>query len=246
MRYLKKMNLTWIKRLNATWLRPLEFFLVLVGVTIAVVTFLLEADDRREQRLIAGWQLLSEKTPGASGKRRALMYLHQNNEPLVAVNLSFVRHGAPVYLQSLDLFDEETERGVFFSLSSFAGAILQGADLRKSTFENSCLYRTEFGSAKLAGSDFSYADLTYANLRDAEMADAILLGANLSGAAMEGATGLTQHQLDKAYYCMPYGPPSVPCNLKPPPEKRCVIAQGCAWSEVNTTPRVPVQQAPCR
>ena len=233
----QKDKFDWIKKF-INWLRPIEFLVVVIGFVIAVITFYQEADDRSMQRLIAGWQLLSEAAPGSSGKHQALLFLHENKEPLVAVNLSFVRHGAPVYLQSIDLFDENTGRGVYLPLSSFAGAILQSADLRNSSFFHSCLYKTELGNAKLTGSDFTKADLTSANLWKADMTDVKLVDTNLSGAAMKEAKQITQKQLDQAYYCDPFGPPTLDDELNPPPKRElCTPAQGCDWSRVNTTSR---------
>ena len=221
------------------WLRPIEFILVVVGLIIAIVTFLVESEDRQNQRLVAGWQLLTETSPGASGKRRALQYLHGNGESLVAINLSFVRHDAPVYLQGTDLYDEESGKGIDFRLASLAGAILQGADLRNSDFSLGCLYKTEFGGAKLAESRFINADLRQANLWDADLTDVVLENADLSGAHLERSKGLTQEQLNKAYFCQDYGPPDIPEGLKPPPSRPCPSdslsnAQGCLWSQVDT------------
>lgn len=235
---------SWPKRMSATlkssrfW-RVVEFMAVIVGVVIAVVTFYRESEDRQNQRLVAGWQLLTEVSPGASGKKRALQYLHGNGESLVAVNLSFVRHDAPVYLQGTDLYDEKSGKGTDFRLASLAGAILQGADLRNSDFSLGCLYKTEFGGAKLAGSRFIDADLRQANFWTADLTDVVLERADLSGTHMQLSKGLTQGQLDKAYFCEGYGPPDIPEGLKLPPSRTCNLdvlsnAQGCLWSQVDS------------
>lgn len=224
------------------WLRPIEFLLIVAGIVFATITYYIERDDRRDRRLIAGWQLLAQKSPGSSGKDLALNFLYDkgelgNNQALFGIDLSFVRHGAPVYLQNLDLYDEETDFGAYAPHSSFAGAILQGADLRRMTLTHSCFYKAEFGQAKLARTDFSNANLIYARLNKADMTDAKLENANLSGAIMNTTTGLEQSQLDEAYYCEAFGKPSLPEGLSVPSRSDCKLSEGCKWSEVWPKPR---------
>ena len=218
------------KHFVKTWHRPVEFFIVVAGFLVAAVTFHLEQEERRNQRLVAGWQLLSERAPGASGKKRALLYLLENQESLVAINLSYKRHGAPVYLQNLDVYNEETDRGADFRLSSFAGAIMENSDLRKSDFSLSCLQNAELGNSRLMGSTFLNADLTSANLWGADMTGAKISGANLSGAHMEKTRGLTQEQIDTARFCPSSGRPNLPEGLTAPRTQDCKPAQGCSWS----------------
>ncbi len=220
----------WAKQFVKSWHRPVEFFIVVAGFLVAAITFYVETEERRNQRLVAGWQLLSERAPGASGKKRALLYLLENNESLVAINLSYKRHGAPVYLQELDVYNEETGRGADFRLASFAGAILNRADLRNSDFSLSCLQNTELGHALLMGTKFNNSDLTRANLSYADMTDSNLSGANLSGAHMQFTKGLTQEQIDTASFCRSYGPPNLPDGLTAPQNQRCIPTPGCTWS----------------
>lgn len=210
------------------------------------MTFVRESEDRRNQRLVAAWQLLTEVSPGASGKDRALNYLHANEErvphiqfPLPLIDLSFERHGAPVYLQDVDIYDERFDKGADFRMASFAGAVLRDADLRKSAFFQACLYKTELTKAKLTGSSFIGADLRQALLSEAVLTDVVLKDADLSGAHMRQSIGLTQEQLDQAYYCKDYGRPNLPEGLQPPPSKICRTdvrsnAQGCLWSRVDS------------
>ena len=204
------------------WLWPVEFLIFLIGFAIAAMTFYWERDDRRNQRLVESWQLLTEVSPGASGKILALEYLHKVNEELTAIDLSRSRHGAPAYLLGLDVYDEKSGRGSEFRLANFAGAILRGANLSKSDFFGSCLYGVEFGGATLAGTNFTQADLTKANLWGADLSNANLDEANLSGTHMDKSEGLTQEQLDTAYFCET--PPRLPERLQPPPERS---ADGC-------------------
>ena len=223
------------------WLRPIEFFLLVIGIAYGVIAYYGEEDDRRDRRLIAGWQLISEQAPGSSGKDLALNYLFgkldaEDTQALVAIDLSAKRHGGPVYLQNLELYNEDEEFGAYLPLSSFAGAILQGADLRSVQFHQACLYHTELGGANLVGTDFSYADLTRARLSNADMSDATLANANLSGAHMKTTRGLEQSQLDKAYYCETFEKPSLPDGLSVPSRADCDTSEGCKWSGVTPQP----------
>ena len=218
------------KKFVADWHRPAEFFIVVAGFLVGAVTFYLEQEERRNQRLVAGWQLLSEKAPGASGKKRALLYLLENQESLVAINLSYKRHGAPVYLQHLEVYNEETDQGADFRLSSFAGAIMANSDLRNSDFSMSCLQFTELGKSKLMGSKFVDADLTNANLNGADMTGANISGANLTRALMQTTKGLTQEQIDTARFCPSYLPPRLPDGLTAPRTQDCEPVQSCSWS----------------
>ena len=213
------MSRSWrfLKRLEV-WLRPVEFAILIIAFIIAAITFSQESQDRRNQRLVASWQLLTEVSPGASGKILALEYLHKAGEHLTGIDLSRSRHGAPAYLPGLDVYDEKSDRGTDFRLANFAGAILRGADLSASHLFGSCLYQVEFGEAKLVRTDFRQADLTNANLWDADLEGAVFASANLSGTRMERSKGLTQAQLDAAFFCDESGgSPHLPPGLVPPP-----------------------------
>ena len=217
------------------WLQPFEIVLVVAGLIVAAIAYFSDSEERRNQRLVAGWQLLSEKAPGASGKKRAIYYLQENAESLVAINLSYTRHGAPVFLQGLDVYNEDTKRGTDFRMASFAGAILNRADLRASDFSLACLYRTELGKAKLVGSTLVSADLTGANLWDADLTGADLTGANLSGTHINEHTKITQPQIDSARYCPAVGKPSFSSvELEAPTTESCIQVPGCQWSRVDS------------
>ena len=186
------------KQFAKKWHRPIEFSLFVIGFIIATIAFLFDLSERQEQRLVSGWHLLAERAPGASGKKRAINYLLTNNESLVAINLSHKRHGAPVYLMALDVYDENENKGADFRLSSFAGAIMRDSDLRKSDFSFSCLRNAELGGALFHDSKFNNADLTRANLWEADLSGADFSGAILSETHMERSVGLTQQQIDVA------------------------------------------------
>ena len=217
------------------WIQPFEIVLVVAGLIVAAIAYFSDSEERRNQRLVASWQLLSEKAPGASGKKRAIDYLRENEQSLVAINLSYTRHGAPVFLQELNVYNENTKRGTDFRMASFAGAIMNRADLRGSDFSLACFYRTELGKAKLAESKLVGADLTGANLWDADLTGADLTNANLSGAHINEHTKVTQPQIDKARYCPSVGEPIFSSvRLVAPTTKSCNPVPGCQWSGVDS------------
>ena len=224
------------------WLRLIEILLLIGGIAIAVAAYLLDQNNRRDQRIISGWQLLLEEAPGASGKDIALNFLYgqganAGKQGFFGIDLSYEKHGGPVYLQNVDLYDEETGFGAYAPMSSFAGVVLSGADLRNTTFAHSCLFRTELANAKLDGADLSFADLTYSNLSGVDISSAKLEGANLSGTNMKTTRGLEQSQLDGAHYCEAFGPPTLPDEeLSVPSRATCDTSQGCKWSDVWPEP----------
>lgn len=213
-----------LKELQA-WLWPLEFIIVVVAFFLGVNAFTEEREARRqerearaEQRLVETWQMLKEVSPSAVGK--VLEALGERGEELTFTDLSRARHGGPAYLPGLDMFDEGANKGVDFRMSNFAGAVLREADFSRSDLFGSCLYGVEFGKAKLVGTNFTQANLTKANLWDADLTEAVLADANLSGTHLDKSKGITQAQLDAAFYCDEKGgPPNLPNGLSAPPKK---------------------------
>ena len=92
-------------------------------------------------------------------------------------------------------------------------ADLSGAKLKGATFDRVWLVRTD-----LIGADFTEGDSSESK--------ASFVGTNLSAADFEGAEGLTQEQIDKAYYWVDsrnnkkYPPCNLPDGLKPPPNTK--------------------------
>ena len=233
--------------------RPIEFSLLIIGLIIATVTFQFETEDRRNQRIVNAWQLALEKAPGGGGKVRALEWLYKSEESMFGLDMSFVAHGSPVFLHKLDMYDEATKRGASLPNSSFAGALLLHADLRNADFRNSCFYYANLQSAKLDNADLSYADLNCAILPEAVLTGADLTNANLSSTYLQNVIGLTQEQIDAAFFCDEDGvAPILPPKLKPPPKRKCAkaipereftTAKGCLWSGVRRTDRARIRCA---
>ena len=218
-------------KVNSFTFRTIEFLVVVFGFIIVVTTFFLEQSERRDQWLVNAWQIVDKRAPGASGKITAIHYLVRNSAPLIHLNFSRYRHGAPVYLEKLDIFDEDLDLGAWLPQSSFWGSIMDGSDLRKAQFRDGCFRETALTGSRLEGADFQIADLSGAILKQANVANAKFNGANLSGTDLRSAIGLTQQQLDSAFFCeQDGGPPLLSPELRSPQERACRKSQGCSWS----------------
>ena len=223
--------------LNSPGARSVEFAILVLGFFLAALTFYLESEDRQNQRLVNAWQIVLESAPGASGKVPALEFLYSKKQPMFGLDLSHVKHGHPVYLRDLDFCDKPSCYRAYLPHSSFAGAIVDNAKLRKSIFVNSCLYLTNLTGSDLREGDFSDADLSRAILDSTDLKDAEFDGANLSGTSFRSSKNLTQVQLDSAFYCdTDGGKPALPDGeeFDPPPRRhQCKTSEGCLWSGVK-------------
>ena len=232
-------------------LRPAELVILVIGFAIATITFLLEADDRKNQRLADAWLLVLERAPGVSGKIHALQWLHDSNESMFGLDMSFVAHGGPVFLQKIDLYDETSQRGAALPFSSLAGAVLNMADLRNASLENACLYFANLSNAKLNGANLTHADLNCAILHETNLTDVDFTNANLSSTDMKTSIGLEEKQLAAAFFCDEDGDsPKLPSGIYPPPKRTCgkgtesradTTAKGCLWSGVRKLDRARVR-----
>ena len=223
------------RKSDKNWIRWAEFSIVVLGVFIAASAFFIESEDRRNQRLVNAWQIALKEAPGSSGKISALQYLHKNKVPLFQLNMSSYKHGAPVYLQGIDLYYERDDLGPYVPNSSFEKAILRRADLRNGTFNNACLRGADLSNARLDRADLTDADLSGAKLIDTNVSGTIFDKTNISATRFETNVGLKRDQLKTAFYCDKHGGPPVLPNGFPLPEKQeCKNAQGCLWnSEAN-------------
>ena len=131
-------------------------------------------------------------------------------------------------LQTLDLrnipFGEADLADFNFTKSNLSGALLNGADL-----SDARLVEANLVGALLKGANLSGADLYKANLREAVLYKANLSGADLYQADLSGADlyqanlsranlkevkGLTQAQLDQAYFEKSKPPVGLPDGLQ--------------------------------
>ncbi|MHC8510273.1 MAG: pentapeptide repeat-containing protein [Rhodospirillales bacterium] len=90
---------------------------------------------------------------------------------------------------------------------------LHGANLSGAT-----LYDCDFQNTVFVAADLSEAYLGLTKFSGAIMHTAILTNANLSGVDFTGAIGMTQKQVDSAFWD-DFGPPILPVDLNAPPQK---------------------------
>lgn len=119
--------------------------------------------------------------------------------------------------------------GLDFSWSQFTLAKFQNTYFGQMKFHSANLNAVDFNSARVEMSVFNNAILTDANFTDAEVmasnfTDAYLTGAvfkntDISSSIFKNVTGLTQEQLDEAYYVKGSPPSDLPEGLKLSPEK---------------------------
>ena len=223
--------------INSPIFRSVELAILVASLVYLILTYNSEIKERQNQRLVNAWQIALEEAPGSSGKSPALQYLYAQKQPMFGLNMSYVKHGHPVFLRNLDLFDEQQGlSGAYLPHSSFAGAIMYDADLRKANLTNACLYKANLRHADLTEANLSRADLSGAILSHANLKDAKFIDANVSGTHMQCSTNLRQTQLDDAYYCTESGGrPALPAGMDPPPLRtNCSTSEGCRWSGVKT------------
>ena len=207
-------------------IEPWGILVALLGVGIALVSILVDLEDRQSERTFRAWQLVLTAPLAGSSRRETIEYLNRDFDGFMC--------GNPVTWVSGLLTGNRARRCVFPSKAreslaaiGLAGANLTGADLTGAYLANANLAAADLtdadltdanlaaadlAGANLTGADLTdanltYADLTYADLAAADLtyADltfADLTGANLTFADLTGAnlrdTRLTQVQLDAA------------------------------------------------
>ena len=137
------------------------------------------------------------------------------------------------YLRNLDLYNlffVNTDMsnfeftGVDFSWSVMEGANFSTVDLCGANLTHANIRYANFSDATLAGANLTeiflhMGDLSNANLKEANLTDAILSEVDISSTNFDSVKGLTQNQLDKAYYFKGRPPCNLPDGLKLPPER---------------------------
>ena len=162
----------WVSRLFAYYLSHWSLLEVLeyagrFTVLVAVIIYFMEAPDRRKQKHYQAWQVINtaQGQTGSGGRVEALEELHEDDVPLVALNVQ----GA--YLQGLRL----------------PNANLHRSDMKNADLRNCDLHDANLEDAILESANFRDADLRRVKLIDASLTDSDLTGANLEGANLSGA-----------------------------------------------------------
>lgn len=148
------------------FLEVLEY-LGTLSVLVAVISYWMEAPDRKKQKHYQAWQVINtaQGKGGSGGRIDALQELNADGVPLVGVDAS----GA--FLQ-----------GIRLRHANLLRANLEAADLRDCVLEDDNL---EYASLKSA--NFRRGSLQRTDLRQADIEDADLVGASLAGADLTGA-----------------------------------------------------------
>ena len=147
----------------------------MIGVVIALITILVELEDRQSERTFTAWQVVRAGAVGSS-HREAVEYL----------NREFAGFLCEGWVNSISrLLTGNRRRECLIpkkERESLAGLQAAGADL---------------AGADLTDADLMIADLTGANLTGADLTGADLKGAYLGGAFLTDSAP-TQSQLDAA------------------------------------------------
>ena len=144
------------------------------SVVFGVFLYFDEAAERRDDRLIAAWQLLSTPANGNTGKIGALEVLVAAGQPLVGIDLGCIPE--PYHETRMIC-----RRGVYLD-----GVRLSDANLTNATFEGADLRAADFSRATLHRTTFTRADLTGAQMANAALTNAILPGASVEGVVFDG------------------------------------------------------------
>lgn len=136
-------------------------------------------------------------------------------------------------LRDVDLYN------LFFVGTDMSRFRLTNADISWSVMESANFSGVELDRANLTHANVRYANFSHASLTGGNLTEIFLHMGDLSGACLRGANltsatlsevdvssadfddvkGLTQKQLDEAYYIKDYPPLNLPDGLKPPPER---------------------------
>ena len=192
-------------------------FLTGLGVAIALVTIMVELEDRQAERIFRAWQVMLTE-PAGSSQREAAEYLNREFDGFMCrswVNSLSIRltgnsrRGCLIPKKERELLAgiraaSANLTGVnlpnaFLPVANLTGAILLGADLTGADLTDADLPGANLTDANLTRADLTRADLTDANLTGAnltgaDLTDAFLTGADLTRANLTRA-GLTQAQL---------------------------------------------------
>ena len=146
-------------------------------------------EEAKENRIVNAWQILSNRSPGNTGKKAALETLNNAEENLRGIDLSCA---------TMDGMDENTkscDTPTFLANLSLPNANLIGANLS----------HANLWGANLSDANISWVNLSDANLSFANLSDAILFRANLSdadlGATNLGNANLRETNLSNVNFC---------------------------------------------
>lgn len=165
-----------------------------LSIIVIVAMWLLEIDDRKEQKeterrqkIYTAWQVmsLSEFFDGTAAKKFAIEDLISENQPL----------------DNLELEDEHLQNANF-SKGSFVNVTFWDANLNKAKFIEATLHGASFLGAKLNGTDFQGASLDGCLFADTDLSNAI----NLTEEQIQQCIVLSDVALPKGVTLKNYSP----------------------------------------
>jgi hypothetical protein len=194
----KPVKRSWLHRF-ADWLNDWHVTRIFQAVgaffiVFAVIGFFYDYQDRKQNRLVAAWQLVTTKAPGNSGKIAALEYLNNNGKSLSGIDLSIdpKSNNAGVFLKKIQLPHAKLAQ------ASLQGAYLFDANLYYADLFHAHLEGANLGIANLRHANLEGAKLQRANLTSAELHSADFKGANLEGTYLNDVFGMNCTRLKKA------------------------------------------------
>jgi hypothetical protein len=142
------------------------------SVLIALIVWVAEAHERKQQKHYQAWQVINtaQGKGGSGGRVDALEQLNDDHVPLVGVDV------ADAFLQDVDLEKADLGR------ATFRGADMRNAHLRRAKLEDANLT-----FANLRKGDLRNVNLTNATLADADLTEADLRKTNLHGTTLDRA-----------------------------------------------------------
>ena len=146
------------------------------GLEIAQAGLEQARKEAEESRIVNAWQILSNRSPGNTGKKAALETLNNAKEDLQGIDLSCA---------TMDGMDENTkscDTPTFLANLSLPNANLIGANLSHANLWGANLSDANISWVNLSDADLLRANLSHANLWGANLSDADLFRANLSDA----------------------------------------------------------------
>ena len=162
-------------------LEPLGVALAVLGLCATIFQLWQDIEDRKQQRIVNAWQLLTTPASGNSGKAEAIRYLFSQGKNLNGIDLSCEKHGG--WLDESEWEGEKKRNVLAFRckrpvlISDFEFTF--GSSIKSMSSAN--LTATRFSSGKMDSIDFSSANLRHAQFNSVTMAGANLRRSDVSG-----------------------------------------------------------------
>ena len=197
-----------LKRMNefVRVVEPWGVFIGVIALILALMTFALELEDQRDERLFRAWDFLLEYDRNSRAYRIGESDVYTSPAGAVYQALEFLNRKVEGRLCSsllksmFQFFSGATNRECLFpsrarqSLAyryitsvELTGIDLPEADLAYTDFSYTILSGANLENANLEGANLKYANLVGANLKYADFSEASLYYANLGGANLKSA-----------------------------------------------------------